>query len=458
MTRIDLRRTWHEISEKWYGDPNPLRVAETINRVNPRSWVFKFTFDGSGHLILKIDSDPPLTDQEALGLLDGTVEEAFFANTVFLRQGDQYVKANTRRLVLDDSKPDNALLLKETLLTERASLILEGYWFSDSTPPRLQNEQEVRSYFLENTWLGSLESSAWAYTVTWVMFGATQRITPSSRYASALSGPMHVDRVELVDDASMHLGAAVFQTSESLVRNTVHDEFGPLDASLPRLSSSDLRSHSWMVEVQVPSLRAATLQGLPRAGLVLEIGDALGAAFFTVIEAPAFAEYNETLRHRIEAEGAARLRKRQERARTARRVFLNREPVMLEPSNENEVLALLCKLEMADALPFVFFRLWEYTARIGIDAIASYQVLETDVPAQYATVEVEFHYENFFDHGHAPRHVNLVICWDFRDGEPPKDTRRRSDLGVGFYEYKEGGWTYVILTLSSISALTVMEV
>ena len=37
-------------------------------------------------------------------------------------------------------------------------------------------------------------------------------------------------------------------------------------------------------------------------------------------------------------------------------------------------LLLLCKLEALRALPFHEFVLWEYTARVGIDAIASYQI------------------------------------------------------------------------------------
>ena len=49
---------------------------------------------------------------------------------------------------------------------------------------------------------------------------------------------------------------------------------------------------------------------------------------------------------------------------------------MLVPSNENEVLVLLSKLEALNALPFHEFILWEYTPRAGIDAIASYQIEE----------------------------------------------------------------------------------
>ena len=65
------------------------------------------------------------------------------------------------------------------------------------------------------------------------------------------------------------------------------------------------------------------------------------------------------------------------------------KPLMLAPSNENEVLALVCKLDALEAMPFSYFRLWEYTARVGIDALASYQVRETDVMHSDAAVEIE---------------------------------------------------------------------
>ena len=57
--------------------------------------------------------------------------------------------------------------------------------------------------------------------------------------------------------------------------------------------------------------------------------------------------------------------------------------------------------------------MWAYTARTGIDAIATYRIDEIDVPIQLGAIEVEYQYENFFSHGHPPSQVNLLICWDF---------------------------------------------
>lgn len=124
---------------------------------------------------------------------------------------------------------------------------------------------------------------------------------------------------------------------------------------------------------------------------------------------------------------------------------------MLVPSNENEVLVLLSKLEALNALPFHAFILWEYTARTGIDAIASYQIEDVDVPSQLIAVEVEHYFENFFDHEHPHHQVNMVICWDFRDSEVPIELHQRSKW---LFEYRNDE-SFIVVVLSHIPNLKV---
>ena len=65
---LKLQRTWHEISEFLTGSrPNPLRIAELINRFPPCSWTFRFTFDGRGRTVVAIDCEAIVSDAAALG-------------------------------------------------------------------------------------------------------------------------------------------------------------------------------------------------------------------------------------------------------------------------------------------------------------------------------------------------------------------------------------------------------
>ena len=99
------------------------------------------------------------------------------------------------------------------------------------------------------------------------------------------------------------------------------------------------------------------------------------------------------------------------------RVTVDGQPVLTVPRCENEVIVLLSKLEALGAIPFAQFSLMEHTPKSGIDALADFQIVEQDVSTQLGAVELEYEFENFFDHQHAPEQVNLVVCWDFRDGE-----------------------------------------
>jgi hypothetical protein len=137
--------------------------------------------------------------------------------------------------------------------------------------------------------------------------------------------------------------------------------------------------------------------------------------------------------------------------KTRERVIFKDKPVMLVPSNENEVIVLLSKLEALNALPFHEFILWEYTSRTGIDAIASYQIEDVDVSSQLRSVEVEHYFENFFDHEHPHNQVNMVICWDFRDGEAPIELYPQDEW---LFEYRNDK-SFSVVVLSHIPNLKV---
>ena len=92
-----------------------------------------------------------------------------------------------------------------------------------------------------------------------------------------------------------------------------------------------------------------------------------------------------------------------------------RSPLVLirEPKNENEVNALLWKLEALDALPFAEFQTLAYVGtRRGPDIIANFQEDQSSEPLRAAVIEVENNFYSYRSHGHLPSQYPKVICWD----------------------------------------------
>ena len=280
-------------------------------------------------------------------------------------------------------------------------------------------------------------------------------IHPESRYATCLGNRSYEAKEGLFNEEGSHIGYAMLHTGELVDRHGVYTPFGRLNYELERIKRKEPYHHYWLVELQSPQLAHAVFDRRPVASLLEAMRASLVGTIESAMDKQEFRSYEHATMEDKQRQGATRLRQRQLRAQTAYRVFYDARPVMLVPSNENEVIALVCKLECLGALPLRDFTLWEYTARIGIDALASFQLSETEVPTQFGSVELEFNYENFFDHGHPHQHVNLVICWSFRDGEAPQELQVRGDLGNGFYEFQSRQWSFVVLVLAEIESLDV---
>ena len=451
MSDLKLRRTWYEISEYLNSKPHPLRIAELVNRIPPRCWTFRFSFDSTGRISVEIDCDPTVSDNDALSLLDGSLEEALFADTLYLRQAGKYLTEDTSRLLKD---PPSSNLITLRKLDRRADflLALKSFWQSDSAPSEIQQSLAIRSYFFENTWLGSPDFTDSEHSIRWIVFGTKELIRPESRYKTKLGSiDNFTTQADLYNTNGDHIGQASFQTSPILKDNEIYTTFGPL---VPKSKNWLTRSHEdpcWIVEVGSEKLNQAVVQGKPTIRLINELIDSVEMARTSVTESDRFQGYKQNIQRKQQTRAANRLKKRQERAQIADKVIFKGKPVMLAPSNENEVLILLCKLEALHALPFHEFLLWEYTSRVGIDAIASYQIRETDVQALFSAVEVEYHFENFFDHEHPHNQVDLVICWDFRDGEAPVELRRYSEC---LFEYRNNE-SFFVVVLSHIPNLQV---
>ena len=228
---LNLRRTWYEISEYLNSnDSNPLRIAELINRVSQCSWTFKFRFDRANRINLHINCDLELSDDCARELLDGSLYELLFAETVYLRQAGKYLAANTSKF-LDDSLSSNLLTLKDTDKEADSLLSLQGFCLSDSLPREIQSNSFsfVRRYFLENTWLGSLDCADSDYEISWDVFRQVERILAGNRYEDKLpSTDSFSSRTTLHNSNGDHIGEASFQTSPSLENDEIYTTFGPL--------------------------------------------------------------------------------------------------------------------------------------------------------------------------------------------------------------------------------------
>ena len=455
MIELNLRRTWYEISDYLNSsNPNPLRITELINRIPPCCWTFKFTFDAANRTIVEISCDSPVSDTHAQALLDGSLAEVFFVDSLDLRQAEKYFTADPSKLVKDPPS-SNRITLRN--LDEKADslLVLRGFWQSDSTPPEVQQISAVRSYFLEHTWLGAPGLAESEYYIRWTVFVTEELIRPGNRYKTKLRSTDNFTTQEtLYNTSGNHIGHASFWTSPSLEIDGIYTMFGPLVPKPKNWLTISRGDPRWIVEIGSQTLEQAIIQGKSTTILINELVNSVEDARVSVANLDRFQSYEEEIERKQQTKSANKLKERQRRAQTAEIVIFDETPVMLVPSNENEVIVLLCKLEALDALPFHEFFLWEYTPRAGIDAIATYQIREIEVPTQFAAIEVEHHFENFLDHEHPPSQVNLVICWDFRDGEAPEELSQRNKY---LFEYRNDD-SYIVLVLSHIPNLQIKGV
>ncbi len=156
-------------------------------------------------------------------------------------------------------------------------------------------------------------------------------------------------------------------------------------------------------------------------------------------------DYQEWVRYRRELKRkdlGASLNQRKDALlrREQKWVFHNGELVHKEPDNEQDVRALLWKLEGLRALPFYYFRTLEHTAQKGIDIIAEYQEKDFSEKKLFQAVEVEHILENYSDHDHVPEQTSLIIAWD---------SNNRDKLTKVEDEWKYV-WGYVGLSLNVI--------
>ena len=450
MIELNLRRTWYEISEYLNSNSsNPLRIAELVNRFPPCCWTFKFTFDRTNRTTVGINCNFTVSDADAQALFDGLLAEVLFADALYLRQAGKYFTEDISK-ILKNPPPSNLITLRNLDREADFLVVLKGFWQSDSTPPEIQQNSAVRSYFLEHTWLGAPDFADSEYYIRWIVFGKEEFIRPGNRYKAKLGSTDSFTTQETLYNASGdHIGQVSFQTSPLLETDGIYTMFGPLVPKPQGWLTRRSEDARWIIEIGSPTLTQTVIQGKPPTRIIDELVESVENARCLITDSDCFQVYQQKMQHKRRARAVKGLKERQERVQKANKIIFKGKPVMLVPENENEVLALLCKLEALSALPFYEFILWEYTARVGIDAIASYQIEATSVQVLFTTVEVEYHFENFLDHKHPHNQVSLVICWDFRGGEVPVELCQRSEC---LFEYRNDD-SFTVLILSKIPNL-----
>jgi len=154
---------------------------------------------------------------------------------------------------------------------------------------------------------------------------------------------------------------------------------------------------------------------------------ALREAFRKVMETEDYKEWERYQRYLRKKELGTTLNQRKDELQRQEQkwVYFKGKLLHKEPSSEQDVRALLWKLEGMDELPFYNFRTLEHTAQKGIDIIAEYQEMDFSEKKLFQAIEVEHILENYSDHDHVPEQTSLIIAWDSRHRD--KLTKAESD-------------------------------
>jgi hypothetical protein len=179
---------------------------------------------------------------------------------------------------------------------------------------------------------------------------------------------------------------------------------------------------------------------------------ALREAFRKITETDDYKEWVKYRRELKRKDLGATLNQRKDTLleRGQKWVFYDEVLIHKEPDNEQDVRALLWKLEGLSALPFYYFRTLEHTAQKGIDIIADYQEKDFSEKKLFQAVEVEHMLENYSDHDHVPEQTSLIIAWDSKNRD--KLTRVEEEWK---YVWEYGGLNLNVILLKYLPKIEV---
>ena len=122
--------------------------------------------------------------------------------------------------------------------------------------------------------------------------------------------------------------------------------------------------------------------------------------------------------------------------------------ILREPVYEQDVNAIIWKLEALKALPFERFKSLGYIGAVkGPDMLVNFQEEKGSEPQRSTVIEVENNFYNYKQHGHHPAQYPKVICWDIpqsgrkakliKTSKPYKFTINMKDFQVHVFVLKQ---------------------
>ena len=322
MPQLNLQHTCSEIFTYLGVSPNPLRITELINRVQPSCWTFRFAFNSTGRTILQIACDHAISDNDAFTLIDGSLKEVFFADSLSLHQTENSLTVNISKLFKNLPSSNQITLHNNPLKGTDSLLILNGFGRSRTTPKELQKISTVRSYFSENTWLGAPDFSDSAYYIRWMVFAEEYVIRPQNRYINKLGSTDYFTiQTNLYNTDGVHIGHASFYTTPSLKNNELYTMFGPVHPRRENWLIKKNKDPYWIVEIGSETLKRTTIRGGHKRKLIDELVDSVENARISITESTLFQDYKEKIQWEQQTKSSRNLKIRQERARVGNRVL-----------------------------------------------------------------------------------------------------------------------------------------
>ena len=393
-----------------------------------------------------------------LSILDGFLEETFFADEVLIHGGDVIYSIASGEILSDPPDHNELAFGKKTLSSSMTGIEFVGFGRAKQLPSSLHRVADVAKAFTLGTWLGAHRfAERTELGVGWNLYGQMTHLVPEVRSLALLGTDGVFKRnLDLFDQDGVHLGSALAGTSPRLTLHCACTDFGAIDKRLLPANSRFTKQSGerWFVEIGTSRLMNQYWEP-GRSRLIKRTIDGVERALAAVERQEAYRSYEADLLRAEKRRAALALARRQHRAATVGWVTYRERPLQTEPSCENEVLVLLGKLEVLGAIPFHQFQLVEYTAKRGIDALARFQIRPEDVPVALGAVEVEYRFENFLAHRHPVEQVNLVICWDFRSGTAGDE--RLSPRSPWLYTFQDGDYLFPVLLLSKVPGVGLRE-
>ena len=455
--QILLSRTWEELLDLVVRPSSALLVLQVVNRVSHRNWNFVTTFDANNQNNLHISSDPALQLTDFEDIANGIVVELFRCKTMVFRSPDgKLLNANIVENLRKVPRT-NLLEFSSSTTTEPGGICLYGFC-GTRLPSEMGDREKVKQALARYTWFGTESYARYRHKLRWKCLGIETEFpakTPGGITQHTITELSFKKEHSLICGAN-NVGKVKYATHSGLANNSlVHGRFGELDPvqhvefwqEVHRISG-----RNWYIEFEEESLRMRYHQELTPSLLLATVLDEILTILQRITATDDFQHYLRTLQLEVINVSAAKLKDRQEKARSRAKVYWNGKELMCAPLAEAEVVCLLSKMELLpNALPLANFKIREYTPKSGIDALADYQINSGSRTETLSPVELEYSFENFLTHQHPPEQVGMVICWSmgFQIG------KNMTRVEPGLYQYRENTNQLWVIVMSEILGVEV---